>query len=41
MKRIGFLYNHDTAHQIGDAVGLPARVDGWVAQSKALTAEAE
>ena len=33
--------NHDTAHQIGEEVGLPARADGWVAQSKALTAEAE
>jgi len=33
--------DHDTAHKIGDEVGLPARVDGWVAQSKALTAEAE
>jgi len=33
--------NHDTAHQIGEEVGLPARADGWVAQSKALTADAE
>ena len=33
--------NHDTAHQIGEEVGLPARADGWVAQSKTLTAEAE
>ena len=33
--------DHDTAHKIGEEVGLPARVDGWVAQSKALTAEAE
>ncbi|MBN9006519.1 MAG: 30S ribosomal protein S2 [Rhizobiales bacterium] len=33
--------DHDTAHKIGEEVGLPARVDGWVAQSKTLTAEAE
>ena len=33
--------DHDTAHQIGEEVGLPARADGWVTQSKALTAEAE
>jgi small subunit ribosomal protein S2 len=33
--------DHATAHKIGDEVGLPARVDGWVAQSKAFTAEAE
>lgn len=33
--------NHDTAHKIGEEVGLPARADGWVAQSKALVAEAE
>ena len=33
--------NHDTAHQIGEEVGLPARADAWVAQAKALTAEAE
>jgi len=33
--------DHDTAHKIGEEVGLPARADGWVAQSKALTAEAE
>jgi small subunit ribosomal protein S2 len=32
--------NHDTAHQIGEEVGLPSRADGWVAQAKALT-EAE
>jgi small subunit ribosomal protein S2 len=34
-------FDHDTAHKIGEEVGLPARADGWVAQSKALTAEAE
>ena len=33
--------NHDTAHKIGEEVGLPARADGWVTQSKALTADAE
>ncbi|MBV9562620.1 MAG: 30S ribosomal protein S2 [Bradyrhizobium sp.] len=33
--------NHDTAHQIGEEVGLPSRADAWVAQAKALTAEAE
>jgi small subunit ribosomal protein S2 len=33
--------DHDTAHQIGEEVGLPARADAWVAQAKALTAEAE
>jgi small subunit ribosomal protein S2 len=33
--------DHDTAHKIGEDVGLPARADGWVAQAKAMTAEAE
>ncbi|WP_029659785.1 MULTISPECIES: 30S ribosomal protein S2 [unclassified Afipia] len=33
--------DHDTAHKIGEEVGLPARADSWVAQSKALTADAE
>jgi small subunit ribosomal protein S2 len=33
--------DHDTAHQIGEEVGLPSRADRWVAQAKALTAEAE
>jgi small subunit ribosomal protein S2 len=33
--------NHDTAHKIGEEVGLPARADAWVAQAKTLTAEAE
>ncbi|SFL52064.1 SSU ribosomal protein S2P [Bradyrhizobium sp. NFR13] len=33
--------DHDTAHKIGEEVGLPARADGWVAQAKGLTAEAE
>ncbi|HWW46803.1 MAG TPA: 30S ribosomal protein S2 [Xanthobacteraceae bacterium] len=31
----------DGAHQIADAVGLPARAAGWVKQAKELTAEAE
>src|SRR3954465_13280365 len=29
------------AHKIGEEVGLPGRVEGWIAQSKAITAEAE
>ncbi|MEA2961400.1 MAG: small subunit ribosomal protein [Alphaproteobacteria bacterium] len=29
----------DAAHAIGEEVGLPARVEGWIAQSKELTAE--
>ena len=33
--------NHDTAHLIGEEVGLPSRADAWVAQAKKLTAEAE
>src|ERR1700759_2260055 len=33
--------DHDTAHKIGEDVGLPSRADGWVAQAKAMTAEAE
>ena len=33
--------DHDTAHQIGEEVGLPNRADGWVAQARGLTAEAE
>src|SRR6202042_1132769 len=33
--------DHDTAHKIGEEVGLPARADAWVAQAKTLTAEAE
>src|ERR1700710_906318 len=31
----------DPAHKMGEEVGLPARADGWVAQAKAMTAEAE
>jgi small subunit ribosomal protein S2 len=33
--------DHDTAHRIGEEVGLPSRADAWVAQAKKLTAEAE
>ena len=33
--------DHDTAHKIGEEVGLPSRADAWVAQAKTLTAEAE
>jgi len=33
--------NHETAHQIGEGVGLPSRADAWVAQAKSLTAEGE
>src|SRR6202453_705667 len=33
--------DHDTAHKIGEDVVLPSRADGWVAQAKAMTAEAE
>ncbi|MDB5502177.1 MAG: ribosomal protein [Tardiphaga sp.] len=33
--------DHDTAHKIGEEVGLPTRADGWVSQAKAMTAEAE
>jgi small subunit ribosomal protein S2 len=31
----------DAAHQVGEEVGLPGRVDSWIAKSKELTAEAE
>jgi small subunit ribosomal protein S2 len=31
----------NAAHNVGEEVGLPGRVGGWVAQAKALTAEAE
>ncbi len=33
--------DRDTAHRIGEEVGLPSRADAWVTQAKALTAEAE
>jgi small subunit ribosomal protein S2 len=29
----------DAAHKIGEEVGLPGRVEGWIAQSKELSAE--
>jgi small subunit ribosomal protein S2 len=29
------------AHHIGETVGLPGRVEGWIKQAKALTAETE
>jgi len=31
--------NPDAAHKIGEEVGLPGRVDSWVAKAKELTAE--
>jgi len=31
----------EAAHNVGEEMGLPGRVGGWVAQAKALTAEAE
>jgi small subunit ribosomal protein S2 len=33
--------DRETAHQIGEEVGLPSRAEAWVAQAKKLTAEAE
>ena len=33
--------NHDTAHKIGEEVGLPSRADAWVARAKALTQDAD
>ncbi|WP_428030318.1 30S ribosomal protein S2 [Ancylobacter sp.] len=33
--------NADDAHRLGEEVGLPGRVDGWVSQAKELTAEVE
>jgi small subunit ribosomal protein S2 len=30
--------DHDTAHKIGEEVGLPGRADSWVAKAKELTA---
>jgi small subunit ribosomal protein S2 len=29
------------AHNVGEEVGLPGRVDSWIAKAKELTAEAE
>jgi small subunit ribosomal protein S2 len=31
--------NPDDAHKIGEEVGLPGRIDGWIAQSKEFVAE--
>jgi small subunit ribosomal protein S2 len=33
--------NDKAAHNIGEEVGLPGRVPGWIAKAKELTAEAE
>ncbi|HEU5276781.1 MAG TPA: 30S ribosomal protein S2 [Xanthobacteraceae bacterium] len=33
--------NPEAAHNVGEEVGLPGRVDGWIAQAKTLSAEAE
>jgi small subunit ribosomal protein S2 len=34
-------FGPDAAHRIGEEVGLPGRVDGWIQKAKALTAETE
>ncbi len=31
----------NATHYVGEEVGLPGRADGWVAQAKQLTADAE
>ena len=31
--------NAKAAHNVGEEVGLPGRVDGWIAKAKELTAE--
>ncbi|MGB9064449.1 MAG: 30S ribosomal protein S2, partial [Pseudolabrys sp.] len=31
--------NEKAAHSVGEEVGLPGRVDSWVAKAKELTAE--
>jgi small subunit ribosomal protein S2 len=31
--------NEKAAHNVGEEVGLPGRVDGWIAKAKELTAE--
>jgi small subunit ribosomal protein S2 len=31
----------EAGHRVGEEVGLPGRVDGWIAKAKSLTAEAE
>jgi small subunit ribosomal protein S2 len=34
-------FGPDAAHTIGEEVGLPGRVDGWIQKAKAFTAETE
>ncbi len=34
-------FNPEAAHNVGEEVGLPGRVDGWIAQAKTLSAETE
>ena len=34
-------FNPEAAHNVGEEMGLPGRVDGWIAQAKTLSAEAE
>ena len=34
-------FGPDAAHKVGEEVGLPGRVDGWIAEAKELNAEAE
>jgi small subunit ribosomal protein S2 len=34
-------FGPDAAHKVGEDVGLPGRVDGWIAEAKELNAEAE
>ncbi len=31
----------EAAHKMGEEIGLPGRMEGWITQSKALSAEAE
>jgi small subunit ribosomal protein S2 len=31
----------EAAHNVGEEMGLPGRVDGWISQAKALSAETE
>jgi small subunit ribosomal protein S2 len=34
-------FSSEAAHNVGEEVGLPGRVQGWVAKAKELTAETE
>jgi small subunit ribosomal protein S2 len=34
-------FGPDAAHKVGEEVGLPGRVDGWIAEAKELNAEVE